>query len=97
MPECKSKGMACRRSDKLSNITSESNERRPSHQGQQDFAFIFDFALLCWCLFCFRMRRYHFMEVGLRENGKKLEIPSTKVNLSPLKFISYSFGKIYLL
>lgn len=65
-------------------------------KGSRFFAFVFDFALLCWCLFCFRMRRYHFMGVGLRENGKKLGIPSTQVNLSPLKSISYSFGKIYL-
>lgn len=69
----------------------------PVIKGSRFFVFVFDFALLCWCLCCFRMRRYHFMGVGLRENGKKLEIPSMKFNLSPLKFVSYSFGKIYLL
>lgn len=69
----------------------------PVIKGSRFFVFVFDFALLCWCLCYFRMRKYHFMGVGLRENGKKLEIPSMKFNLSPLKFISYSFGKIYLL
>lgn len=51
--KCKSKGMACRSSDKLSNVTPESSERKCSHQGQQIFCFCFwfCFALLVFVLF----------------------------------------------
>lgn len=50
MPECKSKGMACRRSDKLSNITPESSERSPVIKGSR--ILLLFLILLCFVGVC---------------------------------------------
>lgn len=59
------------------------------------FCFWFCFALLVFVLF--QNEEVSLYGSRFKREWKEIGNTSTKVNLSPLKFISYSFGKIYLL
>lgn len=68
--------MACRRSDKLSNVTPESSERKCSHQGQQIFCFCFCF---CFALLVFVLLQNEEVSLyGSRLKREWKEIGNTK-------------------